>query len=429
MSLCPIGVAARAPSRVPTLCTLIAAWAMPWMALAAPSEVSLAEAIERAVERAPLIQARRAQVEAARQESHRADALPDPMLTVGVDNLPVTGADAFDPTADFMTMKKIGLRQEVPARAKRDALRNLAARMVDAATAQAEAEQLTVRRAAAEAWIDLWARQRELAALKTLHEQAVLAVRIARARMAGGADPAVDALATEAAVLELDNRIAAEQAALSVAQASLQRWLGEGEVGATKDAPDFDRVPFSQAQLLAMLDRLPALRPVAAQLEAAAAEVDIARAERHPDWSVAASYGQRSGGRSDMVMFEVGIGLPLFTRNRQGRGVAAREAEYQAALDTREDLRRQQAAQVRGAFAQWQGLQRQVALHQDRLLPLVRDRSATALAAYRAGGELRPWLDARRDELDVHLSHAQHLGELGRAWVALAFLLAPESQP
>jgi outer membrane protein, heavy metal efflux system len=130
-----------------------------------------------------------------------------------------------------------------------------------------------------------------------------------------------------------------------------------------------------------------------------------------------------------MVMFEVGIGLPLFTRNRQDRGVAAREAEYQAALDTREDLRRQQAAQVRGAFAQWQGLQRQAALYENRLLPLARDRSATALAVYRAGGELRPWLDARRDELTVLVSHAQHLGDLGRAWAALAFLLPMESQP
>ena len=51
------------------------------------------------------------------------------------------------------------------------------------------------------------------------------------------------------------------------------------------------------------------------------------------------------------------------------------------------------------------------------------------LAAYRAGGELQPWLNARRDELDVHLAHAEHLGELGRAWAALAFLLPSEMQP
>lgn len=62
-------------------------------------------------------------------------------------------------------------------------------------------------------------------------------------------------------------------------------------------------------------------------------------------------------------------------------------------------------------------------------MPLAQDRSATTLAAYRAGGELQPWLNARRDELDVHLAHAEHLGELGRAWAALAFLLPSEMQP
>ena len=68
-------------------------------------------------------------------------------------------------------------------------------------------------------------------------------------------------------------------------------------------------------------------------------------------------------------------------------------------------------------------------MHEASLLPLARDRSMTTLAAYRAGGDLQPWLNARRDELDVHLSHAEHLGELGRAWAALAFLLPSEKQP
>jgi outer membrane protein TolC len=130
-----------------------------------------------------------------------------------------------------------------------------------------------------------------------------------------------------------------------------------------------------------------------------------------------------------MIMLEVGIGLPLFTRNRQDRGVAAREADYQAALAAREDLRREEAARIRAELARWQGLKRQVSLHEDALLPLARDRSATALASYRAGGPLQPWLDARRDELDVHLSHAEHLAELGRAWATLAFLLPSEVQP
>ena len=429
------GVVTRVCSRVPMLCLLFTVSTMPGLVLAASPEVSLAEAVQRAVERAPLLDARRAQVEAAQQESRRAGALPDPMLMVGIDNLPVTGMDAFDTRVDDMTMKKIGLRQEFPARAKRAAQRTVALRRSDEAQAEAQAEQVNVRQAAANAWIDLWATQRELAALIELREQAQLAAQLAKARVQGGTEPVSDALAAQAAVIELDNRLEGLRAQSQAAQAELARWVGEDVEHVPTGAPDFTALPVPEAQLLAGLDRLAPLLPASAQVETAAAEIEAARAERRSDWSVTASYGQRArdpGGmpRSDMVMLEFGIGLPLFPRNRQNRGIAAREADYQAALAMREDVRRQQVARIRVGIAQWQGFKRQVALHEDSLLPLARDRSATALAAYRAGAPLRPWLDARRDELDVHLTHAEHLAELGRAWVALAYLLpTQEVQP
>lgn len=430
-----LGVATRERYRVPVLCLLVAISVMPGWALAAPDEISLAEAVQRAVERAPLLDARRAQVEAAQQETHRAGALPDPMLMVGIDNLPVTGMDAFNTRVDDMTMKKIGLRQEFPARAKRAAQRTVSQRRADEAVAQAQAEQVNLRQAAANAWIDLWAAQRELAALTSLREQAQLAARLAKARVAGGTEPVADALAAQVAVIELDNRLEGLRAQSQAAQAELARWLGEDVERVPAEAPNFTSLPVPEPQLLAALDRLAPLLPASAQVETAAAEIDAARAERRSDWNVTASYGQRArapGGmpRSDMVMLEFGIGLPLFPRNRQNRGIAAREADYQAALATREDVRRQQVARIRAGIAQWQGFKRQVVLHEDSLLPLARDRSATALAAYRAGAPLRPWLDARRDELEVHIAHAEHLAELGRAWAALAYLLpSREVQP
>ena len=418
------GALSRVPVR--TLCGVLLATS--FAATAASSEISLQDAVRLASERAPMLDARRAGISAAQEEAARAGALPDPMLTVGIDNLPVTGGDAFDVRADDMTMKKIGLRQEIPSQAKREARRSLATRQIDEAQAESEAERLAVRRAAAEAWIDLWAAQRELDALQTLREQAALAARVAKARVAGGGESVSDALATEAAVLEVDNRIEAARASKIAAQAGLARWVGEALPEVGDSTSSFDALPQPEARLLADVDRVGQLLPATAQVETAAAAIDLARAEKRSDWSVGASYGQRDGGRSDMIMVEVGIGLPLFSRNRQDRGVAAREADYQAALATREDLRRQESARIRVALARWEGLKRQVALHERSLLPLARDRSMTTLAAYRAGGELQPWLNARRDELDVHVSHAEHLGELGRAWAALAFLL-PENQP
>ncbi|MEG3191039.1 TolC family protein [Lysobacter sp. D1-1-M9] len=402
--------------------------AVPLAAFAAPPVLSLEEATRLAVERAPLLDARRSQIEAAQQESRRAGALPDPTLAVGIDNMPVTGTDAFDVQADFMTMKRIGLRQEVPARAKREARRSLAARNIDQAQADAQAEHLQVRRETAGAWIDLWATQRELHELMALREETELASRLARARVSGGTEPVADALAAEAALLELDNRIEAARASETAAQVELARWLGDGTLLFTDEAPDFTALPVSEAQLLAALDRLGPLLPTTAEIETAAAAVDLARAEKRPDWSVAASYGQRGGDRSDMVMLEFGIELPLFTRNRQDRGVAARQAEYQATLAMREDLRRQQAARIRADVARWEGFKAQVARDRNALLPLARDRTATALAAYRAGAPVRPWLDARRDELDILIDHTQRLQGLGRAWAALAYLLPEEPQ-
>lgn len=407
----------------------VAVLAAPLAAWAAPSGLTLPEALRLASERAPMLEARKAGVSAAHEEAARAGALPDPTLSVGIENLPVTGSDAFDVSVDDMTMKTVSLRQEIPSRAKRTARRSFADRQIDEANAQADAEALAVRRATAEAWIAVWTAQRELRALQKLREQAALAVKVSKARVAGGGEAVSDALATQAALLELDNRIEAARAEQQSAEAGLWRWLGDAPVEISDVAPNFDTLPMSQAQLLASVNRAGPLLPATAQVETAAAAIDVARADKRPDWSVGAEYGQRDGARSDMVTFEVGIGLPLFGRNRQDRGVAAREADYQAALATREDLRRQETARVRADLARWEGLKRQVALHEDSLLPLAQDRSSTTLAAYRAGGDLQPWLAARRDELDVHLAHAEHVGELGRAWAALAFLLPTEDQP
>lgn len=419
---------ARGVARV-ALCSLfLALFAHPAVAIA-QSRLSLEQAVELAIERAPMLDARNAQLAAAQQEAARAGALPDPVLTFGISNLPVTGENAFDQEADFMTMRRVGLRQELPAAAKREARRALAARTVDEAMAQADVQRLQVSRAAAEAWIDLWAAQRELDSIVALQEEAGLASTMARARVAGGASSTSDALAAEMTVLEFGNRLESARASLQAAQSGLARWSGESDVLPTVEAPDFMRLPVSEQQLLGDLDRLAMLLPIDAATATAAAAVDVARAEKRPDWSVAASYGQRGAGRSDMLMVEVGIDLPLFPRNRQDRGVAARQADYLAVLATREDLHRQHTAQVRSSLARWEGLKRQVVRDREALLPLARDRDEAAMAAYRAGAPVGPWLDARRDHAALLVDHAQRLGALGRAWAALAWLLIEEPQP
>lgn len=418
----------RVQARATGACLLVLLLSAPAVGIAAQSPLSLDEAVRMAVERAPMLDARRAQVEAARQESHRADALPDPILTLGIDNLPVTGPDAFNPGTDPMTMRRIGIRQEIPATVEREARKDLAIREMDERQAVAGAERLGVRRSTAEAWIALWSAQRALREITALREQAALASALARARVSGGSEPAANALAAAAVVLELDNRIEAAGADVEAAQVGLARWIGSPALQVSEVMPDFNVLPVPKLRLLGALDRLGPLLATEAQVETAAAAIDLAQAQKRPDWSVAASYGQRSDGRDDMFMLEFGIQLPLFSADRQDRGIAARRAEYDAALAVREDARREQATRIRADLAQWESLKRQVERDREALLPLASDRSAASLAAYRAGAPIGPWLDARRDQLDLLIEHTQRLETLGRIWAALAYLLAEEPQ-
>jgi outer membrane protein TolC len=400
------------------------------LALASPGHaqtLSLAEVVHRAGDQASRLQAQDAAVEAARQDAARSGALPDPMLEVGIENLPVTGADAFDTGAEDMTMKEIGLRQDIPSSAKRQARRLFADKRVEAAQADAIAERLRVQRAAAEAWIELWAVHQQQGVLARMREQAQVAAALAKARVRGGGSPG-DALAAESALLDFDSRLEVLRGNEAQAKSRLRRWVPSAVDPILAGEPDFSVLPVNRARMVERIDEMGPLLTARARVESAAAAVDVSRADKRPDWSVRASYGQRDRDRSDMLTLEFGVTLPLFGRNRQDRDVLARQAEYRQALALEEDDRRALAAELDAAFARWESLRRQVELHADRLLPLARDRSAVAMAAYRAGGALQPWLDARSAELEVHQAHAEHLSGLAQAWAALAFLL-PESPP
>lgn len=237
-------------------------------------------------------------------------------------------------------------------------------------------------------------------------------------------------LAVRALELEIENQLSENAARIASASASLRRWLGEQALRPLAPAPDFADPPLSEARALALLDRSAELLVFDAHDAQADAAVAAARAQRRPDFSVAAGYGQRAVGRADMITLEFAIDLPLFTANRQDRGIAASIANREALHAEHEDARRAEAAAIRGDYAQWAALLAQVQRDNRERLPLLHDRSALALASYRSGQSLDGWIDARRDEVQASIETTRRLQALGSAWVGLAYRFqAQESQP
>jgi outer membrane protein TolC len=389
--------------------------------------LSLDAAAQLAAARTPQVQAQLLRAQAAHDDAVRAGRLPDPKLVAGIDNLTATGPQAFDAAADDMTMRTFGVMQEIPARAKRKAMRHVADADARLADSDAVGLRLAAKRAAASAWVMLWAAQRERVLLDQLRDQSALASAAAKARLAGGGGSATDALAARAATVELENKIDAADADIAVARAALRRWIDQPADEALAEAPDFATLPVPPAQLQGEVDRQGPLLGWNAREDQAQAKLELAKAGTHPDWSVSLNYGERIH-RADMISVMVGFSLPLFPGNRQDRDISARYAERDAVLAEHEDARRAQREAVAVALAAWQGDDKQVRRYRDELLPLAADRSRTALAAYRGGGSLQPWLDARRDEIDTRTAYAQTLAAWGKTWAELAYLI-PNDEP
>lgn len=395
----------------------------PVIAETAVTPLTLEQAIESGLDEAPQVLAQAVSLEAARSLAVSAGRLPDPELVLGIDNLPVTGPDAYSTTRDFMTMRKVGVMQEFPRREKRRLQRERAAAETELAEAQLVQTRLAIAREITEAWIRRASSEAALEHLQELQPEIELQAAAARAAVASGRASSADALAAEGAVAELANRILKLQSAARRAQLELARWIGEEAARPLAPMPRFDEVPATETAFLESIPHHAALLPFEARTTAARLEVALAQAERRPDWSAELAFAKRGPEFSDMASLQFRIELPLFARNRQAPVIAARRAELRRIDADRDAELRMHAAEVRQMFVEWRAVGEQLSRYERDLLPLARERSQAALAAYRAGrGSLLPALGSFEREIELRVEYAALQDEHGRAWAFLRYL-------
>lgn len=396
-------------------------------AQAAP--LSFEQALTLALRENPALTASAAKIEAAQQAAIPAGALPDPKLALGIDNLPINGADQFSLSRDFMTMRRISVMQEVPNRAKRHAREAVAQGRTEVAEAEARIVRLTVQSETAVAWINRYAIEQQLQRIDALFAENRLLDAAVRARFAGGLGRADEVVAPrqEAALLEerQDDLIARRAQAV----AALKRWIGAAAEAPLAGAPpDWPIAHETLAQHLVHHPVLTVFDPLGRVLDA---EIDEAQAAKQSDWSVALSYQQRGPQFSNMAGIEFSFDLPLFVGTRQEPRIAAKRAE-RAALDAeRESMRREHVARLAGDLAEYERLSRAAARQRTVLLPLADEKVALTLAAWRGGkGELSTLVAARRERIDAELRAIALEGERRQLAARLHFAYdAPMDAP
>lgn len=391
----------------------LAAALLPALAVAAP--LSLDQALGLAVQHSEAARAARAGVASAGEAVRTASQLPDPMLRVGVENLPATGPDRFSTTRDSQTMKRIGISQEWLSRDKRAARQAVAEAMVNRDGVSVQAAAADARLQTALAFLDAYYAGEALR-LTTLSEHHVHEeLEASRARLAASAGGSPEVLALMAARGTAEDETAEVLQQQSTASVSLQRWVGvrADDLAAVSTLP----MPTEQAYVAAH----PAVLALQRDIEFARQSVAVAALERKPNWTWEVSYGQRTG-YSDMVSVGVSIPLQVAPAERQDRETAAKRALVEKAEAELAEATRTVSAEYSTLTSDAQRLQQRIERYRAAVLSPAQQRTAVAMAAYRSNqGSLVNLFEARHMEVEVQRKLLNLQRDLARTQAQLAF--------
>src|SRR5262245_26166188 len=297
---------------------LVASVVLAVTSVGAQAPLTLPEAQRLAIERSRQVVAYQAAVTASREMAVAAAQLPDPIATMGVNNLPVNGPDAFS-TRDFMTMFSVGLMQEFTRTEKRDARAARFEREADKSLADLSVAQTTIQRNTAVAWLDRYYAEAQASIVGEQIRQARTEIEAAETAYRAGRGTLSDILTGRSALVSLDDRASDLRRRVSAAKIALARWVGGAAESPLAGKPDIDAVRLDPRTLEADLVHHPDLLVLARKEEIAAAEVKVAEANRKADWSVALMYSQRGPQYSNMVSLNVSLPLQWDQGNRQDR--------------------------------------------------------------------------------------------------------------
>ena len=390
--------------------------------------LTLEEALARTLRTSPDLIAASEGLRTLEAEVLVASRLPNPELTVTLENVAGDGAyrdtDAAELTIELSQPIELGGKR----RLRREAAefgRQLAAN----GQTLANTEVLATTR---QRFIAVLAAQEKLALAKEQAELAEKSLAAAEERIKAGKSPEIDRLRlqgeTSLAGLTMTQ---AERALVTARQALAASW-GEAQPDFDQVAGDLSLLPAAAelSEVEATLEQAPAAanRQIATELQRV--ELEQAKARRIPDPSLTVGWRQFEESNEDAWLFGISFPLPLF--NQGEHEVAAAGSRFNSAKAREVSARNQARSTLRAAWQALADARAEAEMLASQVVPAVAEGFAAAEFGYRAGKfgllELldaqRTLFEARQRQLDAqtasHLAAIELQRLLGREAAAVA---------
>ncbi len=372
-------------------------------ALALPSEASaqtestdslrVEQVVRAVIQKNDRIAAAKFMEEAARSKVGPAGAWDDPMLMLGVNNLPTS----FDFNMDPMTMKMVGLSQTIPYAGQKGLEKKAAMAVAGAAAQDRYAMEVDMAMTARYAFADLYYRSKSMADLASQYELLEQVVASAKGKLTTDQANQDEVLGAEAELWRLQTQLLEAEHMVDEASYNLNILRGLDPTTpvpalATPSSVDLPRSPDSL--LSAARRNYPPLQKLLHQSESYGFSSAAARRMGWPMLNLQATYGFRSGydvsmdglstKRDNMVGFQANISLPIFAGRQQKRMAVSMDAMRSSVDAEAAQKWREVEARIRLLHTSALHLVQTIDLYQNRIIPAAQDAFRSALSGYAA---------------------------------------------
>lgn len=398
------------------------------ISIEAQTPLSLDKAIERALSSNHGLAKKRAQARAMEAIPSQAGALPDPMLSLGVMNVPT---DTYDLDQEGMTQVRIGISQKFPFPGKRGLKETAAEHMASAANSAVDEANLKLVSKVKHNWWKLFYLDR---ALETVNRNKSLMrqfINIARTKYKVGKGLQQDVLLAQ---LELSKLLDKEIQLKSKRRSTESRLNALLNLAIThpvtlpqKVDAELPRIKTEAELYLLAREARPLLAALKYRVEAAQAKLALSKKGYYPDFMLGVSYGSRQDmpngmPRADFVSVMLSMNIPLYAGRKQSQAVVQRSNELiaheQALADTLGNI----DSTISRSFADYHRASEQFMLFKTGIIPQAHQTVSSMLAGYQVNKV--DFLNLVRAQVTLYNFETRYWRSLAEANQALAMLVA-----
>lgn len=356
-----------------------------------PQTISLEQALDILELDNPGIAEMAARAEAMATIPSQAGSLPDPVISMGLANLPT---DTLSTSQEAMTQWQLGISQSFPYPGKLALAEAAAGHMADAASFSKDEYRVRLRKDLKTLWWRLFYLDKTLGIVninKTLLRQFI---DIAQTKYKVGQGLQQDVLLAQLELSKLIDREIQLKSQRSQEQSRFNALLSR-PTSSPVELPKDDKLDLSlpglkptEALLELAREQRPALAQQQQMIAAAKSRKQLAEKELLPDFKLSAGYGKRQGNnvdgsdRADFVSFNLGVELPLFAERKQKMAISQRNKELKQQQFALLDQWNAIQADISSTISAYQSAREQQQLLQSGIIPQARQTVASMLSGY-----------------------------------------------